>query len=49
MFNLTSLEGLGARPLALLPNTSAYVERVSARPAYIKAMAIAGPEATPPA
>ena len=49
MFNLTSLEMLGARPIDdALPNTRAYVERVSARPAYQKAMAIAGPTATPP-
>ena len=38
MFNLTSLEMLGARPIdGKLPNTGAYVERVSARPAYQKA------------
>ena len=50
MFNLTSLEMLGARPLDdKLPNTRAYVERVSARPAYRKAMAIAGPAASAPA
>ncbi|MGB1140685.1 MAG: glutathione S-transferase family protein [Halioglobus sp.] len=50
LFNLTSLELLGARPIdASLPNTKAYLQRVTARPAYQKAMAIAGPEATPPA
>ena len=50
MFNLTSLEMLGARPIDdSLPNTRAYVERVTARPAYEKAMAIAGPAATAPA
>lgn len=49
MFNLTSLEMLGARPIDdNLPNTRAYVERISARPAYQKAMAIAGPAATAP-
>ncbi len=49
MFNLTSLEMLGARPVDdKLPNTKAYVERVSARPAYQKAMAIAGPAAAAP-
>jgi glutathione S-transferase len=49
MFNLTSLEMLGARPIDdKLPNTKAYVERVTARPAYQKAMEIAGPAATPP-
>ena len=50
MFNLTSLEMPGARSVDdTLPNTRAYVERVSARPAYQKAMSIAGPTATPPA
>lgn len=50
LFNLTSLELLGARAIDdLEPNTKAYVERVTARPAYQKAMAIAGPAATPPA
>lgn len=50
MFNLTSLEMLGARAIDdALPNTRAYVERVSGREAYQKAMAIAGPAATPPA
>jgi glutathione S-transferase len=49
MFNLTSLEMLGARPIDdKLPNTRAYVERITARPAYQKAMAIAGPSASPP-
>jgi glutathione S-transferase len=32
-----------------LPHARAYVERISQRPAYIKAMEIAGPTATPPA
>ncbi|KZX58279.1 glutathione S-transferase [Halioglobus sp. HI00S01] len=50
MFNLTSLEMLGARPVdESLPNTKAYVERICARPAYKKAMSIVGPAATPPA
>ncbi len=50
MFNLTSLEMLGARPIDdSLPNTAAYVERISGRAAYQKAMSIAGPAATPPA
>ena len=49
LFNLTSLSGLGAREIdSSMPNTRAYVERVSARPAYQKAMAIAGPEASRP-
>jgi len=46
MFNLTSLQMLGARAIDdSLPNTRDYVARVSARPAYQKAMAIAGPAA----
>jgi glutathione S-transferase len=49
MFNLTSLGMLGARAVDdSLPNTQAYVERVSARPAYQKAMEIAGPAAQRP-
>ncbi len=49
LFNLTSLATLGARPIDdSLPNTKAYVERVSSRPAYQKAMAIAGPGASRP-
>jgi glutathione S-transferase len=47
MFNLTSLAMLGAREIDnSLPNTRAYVERVTARPAYQKAMGIAGPGAS---
>jgi glutathione S-transferase len=50
MFNLTSLGMLGAREIDdSLPNTKAYVDRISARPAYQKAMAIAGPSAVRPA
>ena len=49
VFNLTSLAMLGARAIDdSLPNTRAYVERVTARPAYQKAMAIAGPQARRP-
>jgi glutathione S-transferase len=49
-FNLTSLTMLGARVVDdSMPNTQAYLQRVTARPAYKKAMAIAGPEASPPA
>jgi glutathione S-transferase len=50
MFNLTSLAMLGARAVDdSLPNTQAYLQRVTSRPAYKKAMAIAGPEASRPA
>lgn len=49
MFNLTSLEMLGARTIDdAMPNTHAYVQRVTQREAYQKAMAIAGPTATRP-
>jgi glutathione S-transferase len=49
LFNLTSLGMLGARAIDDgLPNTKAYVERVTARPAYKKAMSIAGPAAPKP-
>lgn len=49
LFNLTSLGMLGARPIDdKLPNTRSYVDRVTSRPAYQRAMAIAGPEATHP-
>lgn len=49
LFNLTSLAALGARAVDdTMPNIKAYIERVSARPAYRKAMSIAGPEAVRP-
>lgn len=48
MFNLTALPLFGGRGIDDLPNVQKYVERVSQRPAYQKAMAIAGPGATKP-
>jgi len=49
IFNLTSMAMLGARTIDdTLPNTKAYLERVTDRPAYKKAMAIAGPAASRP-
>ena len=48
-FNVTSLAQFGGRPIADLPNVQAYVKRVTARPAYVKAMGIAGPGAKRPA
>jgi glutathione S-transferase len=48
MFCLTSLPLFGGRSVDDLPQVRAYVERLSARPAYQKAMAIAGPGAKPP-
>ena len=48
MFNLTSMPLFGGRGIDGMPHTQAYVKRVSERPAYIKAMGIAGPGATAP-
>jgi len=48
-FNLTSLPLFGGRKIDDLPHVQAYVKRIEQRPAYIKAMAIAGPSAAPPA
>ncbi len=48
-FNLTSMVRLGARMVDdSLPNTKAYLQRIVSRPAYQKAMAIAGPGASRP-
>jgi glutathione S-transferase len=46
MYGLTSPRIFGGRDG--LPNVRSYVERVSKRPAYIKAMQLAGPTAVPP-
>ena len=48
MFNLTSLPLFGGRSIEDLDSVKAYVQRVSQRPAYQKAMAIAGPQAPKP-
>ena len=48
LFNLTSLSRFGGRTIDDLPNVQAYVERITKRPAYVKAMTIAGPTATKP-
>ena len=48
MFDLSSLPLFGGRAIDGLPNVVAYVQRIGARPAYIKAMSIAGPKAVPP-
>ncbi len=48
MFDLVSLPLFGGRTIDDLPNVVAYVKRIGARPAYIKAMSIAGPKAVPP-
>ncbi|MFA5496344.1 MAG: glutathione S-transferase family protein [Porticoccaceae bacterium] len=47
-FAFTTLPLFGGPTVDHLPNLSAYVRRVSQRPAYIKAMAIAGPTAKEP-
>ena len=47
-FAVTSLPLFGGRSVDDLPNVVAYAKRITARPAYIKAMAIAGPKAVPP-
>lgn len=49
MFNITSLPLFGGRSCDDLPNVKAWAERIGQRPAYRKAMAIAGPGASPPA
>lgn len=48
MFNVASLPLFGGREVNDLPNVKAYMERIGKRPAYQKAMAIAGPAAKPP-
>ncbi len=49
MFNITSLPLFGGRSCDDLPNVKAYADRIARRPAYQKAMKIAGPAATPSA
>jgi len=46
-FNVTELSLFGGRKIDDLPNAKAYAERISKRPAYVKAMEIAGPSAKP--
>jgi glutathione S-transferase len=47
-FNLTALPLFGGREVGDLTNVTAYVRRIEQRPAYAKAMQIAGPKAVPP-
>lgn len=47
-FNLTSLPLFGGRSVEGMPNASSYVERITARPAYVKAQELAGPSASRP-
>jgi glutathione S-transferase len=46
-FNLTELSLFGGRKVDDLPNAQSYVKRITARPAYQRAMEIAGPGAKP--
>ena len=48
VFNLTEIPLFGGRSIDDLPNCKAYVERIQARPAFQKAMQVAGPAAKPP-
>ena len=48
-FNLTALPLFGGREISDLANVTGYVRRIEQRPAYVKAMQIAGPKAVPPA
>ncbi len=47
VYNFGNIMASGGKALADLPNTNAYFQRNSARPAYQRAMQIAGPEAAP--
>ncbi len=47
-FNVTALPLFGGREVGDLANVTAYVRRIEQRPAYVKAMQIAGPKAVPP-
>jgi glutathione S-transferase len=46
-FNLTELPLFGGRKIDDLPNAQAYVKRIEKRPAYQRAMELAGPSAKP--
>lgn len=48
MFVFASMPLFGGRAVDDLPNVRAYMERIGERPAYRKAMQIAGPAAKPP-
>ena len=48
VFQLTTAVLFGGRSIDDLPNAVSYVRRIESRPAYIRAMAIAGPKAIPP-
>lgn len=44
-FNLTSLPLFGGQAIAAFPNAQSYVQRIAERPAYQRAMQVAGPGA----
>jgi glutathione S-transferase len=46
-FNLTSLPLFGGQAIAAFPNAESYVKRIGERPAYQRAMQVAGPAAKP--
>jgi len=48
VFNFSTLPMFGGRKIDDLSNVASYLERIQARPAYIKAMTIAGPQASRP-
>jgi len=48
VYRLTTGVLFGARSIDDLPNIVAFVKRIEARPAYQKAMQIAGPKAVGP-
>ena len=48
MFSLTTMTRIGGPQIDGLPNVVEYVDRISKRPAYIKAMAMVGPDAKRP-
>lgn len=48
IFQLTTAVLLGGREIDDLPNAVSYVQRIQARPAYVRAMALAGPKAVAP-
>ena len=48
VFQLTTAVLFGGRRIDDLPNAISYLQRIESRPAYIRAMAIAGPKAVAP-
>ena len=46
--DLATLPLFGGRAIDDLPNAKSHLKRIGERPAYVKAMKIAGPAAVPP-